>query len=344
MNVIVSNLNKDKFVNLNVDIIKSISGEFTADEIVQSFSNFFFNRMFLDITSIQDYRDINNIQKLSIGLDISKVILLLNDDEVINDAYISKLVSMGLYNFARNEDELMYLYNNPNQYKDVVRYQNINSNPINSNVNVINNVSNSSNDNTVTNEVKSVSKIIGFKDFTDHAGATSLIYMLKKQLEKDYSVISIEINKSDFMFFNDKSMISVTANNFRDTINKFKNVNVILIDLNDLSEALYESVCTDFIYLIEPSTLSLNKVIKLNVNSFAKLLNKKIVLNDCLLNNKDISIFSNELNMKIFYALPPMNDREDNSKILLPFLEKLGLYRRGINSNTDTSHNKFLKF
>ena len=49
MNVIVSNLNKDKFVNLNVDIIKSISGEFTADEIVQSFSNFFFNRMFLDI-------------------------------------------------------------------------------------------------------------------------------------------------------------------------------------------------------------------------------------------------------------------------------------------------------
>ena len=48
--------------------------------------------------------------------------------------------------------------------------------------------------------------------------------------------------------------------------------------------------------------------------------------------------------MKIFYALPPMNDREDNSKILLPFLEKLGLYRRGINSNTDTSHNKFLKF
>ena len=100
MNVIVSNLNKDKFANLNVDIIKSMSGEFSADELVQTFSNFFFNRMFLDITSIQNYRDINNIQKLSIGLDVSKIILLLNDDAVINNVYISKLISMGIYNFA----------------------------------------------------------------------------------------------------------------------------------------------------------------------------------------------------------------------------------------------------
>ena len=41
MNVIVSNLNKNKFSNLDVDVIKSITGEFTADEIVQTFSNFF---------------------------------------------------------------------------------------------------------------------------------------------------------------------------------------------------------------------------------------------------------------------------------------------------------------
>ena len=60
MNVIVSNLNADKFINLNVDVIKSISGEFTAEEIVQTFSNFFFNKMFLDITAIQNYTDINN--------------------------------------------------------------------------------------------------------------------------------------------------------------------------------------------------------------------------------------------------------------------------------------------
>jgi len=42
MNVIVSNLNKDKFSNLGVDIIKSMNGEFEVEEIVQTFSNFFF--------------------------------------------------------------------------------------------------------------------------------------------------------------------------------------------------------------------------------------------------------------------------------------------------------------
>ena len=60
MNVIVSNLNGDKFDNLNVDIIKSISGEFTVDEIVQTFSNFFFNKMFLDITAIQNLIILSN--------------------------------------------------------------------------------------------------------------------------------------------------------------------------------------------------------------------------------------------------------------------------------------------
>ena len=45
--------------------------------------------MFLDITAIQNYRDINTLKKLSTGLDISKVILLLSDDEVVNsDSYI----------------------------------------------------------------------------------------------------------------------------------------------------------------------------------------------------------------------------------------------------------------
>ena len=38
MNVIVANSNRDVFTNLDVDIIKSISGEFSADELVQSFS------------------------------------------------------------------------------------------------------------------------------------------------------------------------------------------------------------------------------------------------------------------------------------------------------------------
>ena len=296
--------------------------------------------MFLDITSIQNYRDINNIQKLSIGLDVSKIILLLNDDPIINDAYISKLVSIGIYNFAKNESELIDLYNNPHQYKDVAKYQTINgtigsfasNNQLNNNGSNINSVN------------RPLIKVIGVKNFTNHAGSTSLIYMMKKQLEKNYSVISIEINKSDFLFFNDKSMISVTTEELEETLDKFKDVYVILIDLNDLPDIMVKSLCTDVIYLVEPSTLAINKIVKLEPNSFIKLHEYKVVLNRCLLNEKDISVFGRESNTKIFYALPPMNDREDNSKILLPFLGKLGLYRKVSNDGNDTSKNKFLKF
>ena len=76
MNVIVSNKNEGLLNSLDVDVIKSINGEFEADEIIQTFSNFFFNRMFLDITSIKNYTDVTNIQKLSMSLDIEKVIFL----------------------------------------------------------------------------------------------------------------------------------------------------------------------------------------------------------------------------------------------------------------------------
>ena len=49
MNVIVSNKNEGLLNSLNVDVIKTLNGEYTADEIVKTFSNFFFNKMFLDI-------------------------------------------------------------------------------------------------------------------------------------------------------------------------------------------------------------------------------------------------------------------------------------------------------
>lgn len=313
MNVIVSNLNKDKFSNLDVDIIKSISGEFTADEIVQSFSNFFFNRMFLDITAIKNYTDLNNIQKLSIGLDVSKIIILLNDNPIINsNFYISKLINMGIYNFAKNEEEIKYLYENPNKYKDVAHLQKIDEEVL------------EVQEELISNDVR----VIGFKNFTSHAGASSLIYMLKKQLSKNYYVVCIEVNKKDFLFFRDKDMISTNENMLKDIIAKYKDANIILIDLNDLDDVTATSLCTDVIYLVEPSTLGINKIFMLNPKSFDKLNDFKVVLNDCLLNQKDAKIFGEEAGINIFYSLPPMNDRIDNSDILFPFLEKLGLYRK----------------
>ena len=81
MNVIISNKARDMLVNLNIDVIKSLNGEYEADELSSMFSNFFFNKMILDITAIKNFHDIRNLQKLSINLDMDKVIILLDNDQ-----------------------------------------------------------------------------------------------------------------------------------------------------------------------------------------------------------------------------------------------------------------------
>ena len=321
MNVIVSNLNSNRFVNLDIDVIKSITGEFTVDEIVQSFSNFFFNRMFLDVTAIKDYTNVNIFKSLSIGLDVSKIILFLNEDVANSSVYISKLINFGIYNFAKNEDELRYLYDNPNSYKDVAHLQKHDDY-----YQAAYNVENNNMSSVIEEKVLNGPKIIGFKNFTSHAGATSLIYMLKKELAKNYYTVAIEINKRDFMFFNDKDMVSCKASDFNNMLLKYTNVNVILVDLNDL-DAISSSQCSDIIYLMEASTLMINKVVMLDNRCFDKISNCKVVLNKSLLNDKDVKQLEFETNIRFVSVLPFLNDRVDNSKELNIFLVKMGLYK-----------------
>ena len=78
MNVIVSNKANNLLSSLQIDVIKKIQGEFSVEEIISIFENFFYQRMILDITAIRDYKDVKNIQNLSIHLDTSKIIILLD--------------------------------------------------------------------------------------------------------------------------------------------------------------------------------------------------------------------------------------------------------------------------
>ncbi len=110
MNVIVSNKYQNMLGTLDIDIIKSINGEFEVEELVKIFTNFYFNKMIIDITAIKGYQNIKNIQKLSVNFDMKKVILLLDDSEIVNSPkYLSQLVSMGIYNFTRNINAVKFL-------------------------------------------------------------------------------------------------------------------------------------------------------------------------------------------------------------------------------------------
>ena len=324
MNVIVSNKNEGLLNSLDIDIIKSINGEYEADEIIQIFSNFFFNRMFIDITAIKNYTNVANIQKLSMNLDIDKIIFLLDTSLMNDNLFLSKLISMGIYNFANTKESLLYLYNHPNTYKDVahIHQLNLNTNP-NPSVDDRKNrfFKNDNQSKEVNIPTYKNAKVLGFKNLTTGAGATTLVYMLKKYLSEKNYVVALEVNKNDFGFFNEKDMYSVNQNNLSAAIKKFDSASYILVDINNGNE----EICDDIIYLIEPSIIKLNKMMLINKDIFEKIYGKKIILNKSLLSSKDVTDFEYESHSKVLFNMPPLNDRDSNSEVFTEFINKIEL-------------------
>lgn len=321
MNVIVSNKYQSLLASLNIDVIKSINGEFSVDDLIAQFSTFYYNKMILDITAIKGYEDINIMQNLSVNFDMSKVILLLDDSEVVNSpVYISQLISMGIYNFTNDVNTIKYLIDNPNQYKDVANYHNISGfkKPV---------LNEKAIDNT---RGKIGQKIIGFKNVTEHAGATTFIYLLKLHLEKSYKVKAVEIDKNDFIYFNDESLESISSLGFNDFLSQNSDYDVILVDLNEGNVLEY---CHDIVYLIEPGLIKLNKLIRQDNAIFEKLSDKKIVLNRSVLSEKDVMDFEKESGSKVFFNMPCLDDKLDDQKIINIFLTNLGFSRVEENSS-----------
>lgn len=326
MNVIIANKYRDALSTLDIEVIKKLDGEFTVNEIIETFKNFFFQRMILDVTALKGYKDIKTIQQLSLALDMDRVILLLDGSaEVTNPEYLSDLISMRIYNFTMNVDGVMYLYNNPNSYRDVAQYHQLDT------------YHDSAPGTSYVYKESSKSIVIGVRDVTAEAGATTLIYIMKKQLERNYSVACLELDKHDFMYFGDKDMYSVTSTELGNNISKYSDKDVILVDINNSPTA--SNLVSDIIYLVEPSKIKLNKLLARNPRAFGEYKNKKIVLNKSLLSNHDVLDFEYETNTKVFYNLPPLYDQENDNASLDAFLVKLGFMNQG---NSDSSDKKGL--
>lgn len=336
MNVIISNKRKEELDSLEIEISKKLDGEFEVEEIIENFSNYFFNKMIIDITSVKDYQNFGTLQKLSINLNIEKVIFLLNGENV-NPSFLSQLVSIGIYNFTTTIEGVMYLYNNPNSYRDVAQYQDPSFMSQKEPQEEPKNRINIKKAEVKFNEPKPEYKqeyvepslverkkqhIIGIKNVTSSAGATTLTHMLKKELSNYKDVVAIEINKKDFIFLRDPDLVSVETKNVRMELEKQKNRDIILLDLNSYSET---NICTDILYLIEPTTIKLNKMVMLDRTIFDKLRGKKIILNKSLLSKGDISNLEFETNSKTYYNIPPLDDKKDNSEYIQPLIEKLNI-------------------
>lgn len=352
MNVIISNKNKAILDQLNIEVIKRLDGEYLVDEIVDIFHNFFFNKMIIDITALKDYSDLRTIQKLSVSFDMSKIILLL-DSNLSSPDFLSKIISMGIYNFTTNLEGLVYLYSNPNSYGDVAQYHSLDSlileeepqpvsivNPVSAYSGFLsNNVQENTNEekydyldiSKIEHEVvgapvvaKEGTKIIGIKSITPGAGATTLTYLMKKQLERKYHVLAVEVEKRDFIYFNDNTLVSSANGVIGQIISDNRDKDVILIDLNGSPAA--ENFCDDVLNLIEPSIIKINRLLSVKPKILNELKHKKVVLCPSMLSTKDVKEFEYESALKVFYNLKPLDDHASSDEVK-QLLKMLGFNR-----------------
>ena len=341
MNVIISNSNKQILDKLNIEVIKRLDGSYSVDELKEIFQNFFFNKMIIDITAIKNYQDYKTMQQLSTTFDMNKVILLLDtNSNTTTPEYLSRIISMGIYNFTTNIEGLTYLYNNPNSYKDVAQYHKIDSMIVEEKPEpvkpvlvtptepIINQQQENPTIETYTQEPEPIKyeptgkkRIIGIKSITPGAGATTLTYLMKKQLERKYNVLAVEVEKRDFIYYNDKTLLSLSNGIIGETLNTNNDKDVILVDLNASPTA--ENFCTEVLNLIEPSIIKINRLLSIKPKILAELKNKTVILCPSSISDKDVKNFEYEANLKVFYNLKPVDDHSKSEEIT-KLLIKLG--------------------
>ena len=158
--------------------------------------------------------------------------------------------------------------------------------------------------------------------------------MMTKELTSIYGknkVLAIELDKKEFEFFKMPNMVSGGQNEVLGLISNYKDAKIILIDLNGVEDY---SMCDEVIYLLEPSTLALNRMIGRNKLAIERLKGKKIMLNRSMISNKDVSELEKESGLLFFFNMPPLNDRVKNDAIK-DLLGSIGL----VNTSSDSQSN-----
>ena len=295
MNVVIVNQNQNIVDELRIDTLKRLTGTFDINDLFREISTLNYDKVILDITALKKITDINTFKSLTSFIKNDNLILVIGNLNWSRE-YIQALIELGIYNFAYNSNHIASLYDYPNTYEDAI---------------------------VLINDEKNKPRIIGIKNITKHAGATTLTYMLKKYIKKTRTVVAIEIDRLDFNFLYDKELISIPENKLEITVEKYYNNSIILIDLNESEKAL--SMCDDVLYLVEPTTIKINQLMMVNPTVFQNLKDKKVILNKSNLDNSELREFESESHLKIFYNLPSINERKKNNQYLNDLILKLNL-------------------
>ena len=298
------------------DVIRFIEKPNTYEDAIKTIDNSFSNDVYVD-NSIKEGDISNEYHESNVG-EINPIISptgqsslgdILNSLSLNSDSVKSEVTNL----INENSENKTPVVDN-DKFETVTEIPQVNvdtEESSNGNIFLINDDFN--NASVDLNIDKPLKKIVGVKGVTTHAGCTSLIYMLHRMaiVNLKKKVLSIEVGKNDFRLFRDSKMISVNENNLVDIVHNAQE-DIIFIDLNECNN--YE-LCTDVLYLVEPSTIKLNELMANNRNIFKELREKKILLNKSLLSANDVRTLESEAGVKFFNNIEPLNDRIFNDTI-----------------------------
>ncbi len=359
MNIVIKNQNIKIIDSLTIDILKTFEGQFSVSEINENLINLYYEKVIIDITAIQNYYDINSVLIFLKNFKAEDTIILLKESELINSSsFLSVLIENGYYNFTKNSAGVNFLLKNPNSLEDVEKYietnqmqyeqkqdvdnennykenKTFNIDPFNLGSSIARKEIKDEEINKIIKERKKVDKnkkegqkVIGIQNLTKHAGATTLAYMLIRQLKRNYTVKGIEMNKQDFIYFRDPDLTMCTSiDDLNLKFKQFSDVEIIILDLNSFDGS---EICDDILYLIDPGLISLNKMLKKDPNIKQKTENGKIVLNRSALKDSDVTKLEYETKFKIFYNIGNVNDRINQLQSIDKFLYKLGFKKQKV--------------
>ena len=335
MNVIVANKYTSLFNGSNIQIMKAVTGVYKVSEIVNYFKGMYYQKLIIDATALADFPKQEVLKELSLRFDTEKIILFLPPDDSPPVSFLSFLVNIGIYNFTDNINGVMQLISQSNTYEDVKKYISVDDTKIKD-------VDKSNDEYNLTNlEYDNSCILLGLKNVTKGIASTQLAYTLKKNLEDVYHkrVAVIEIDKTNLVAYNEKNTFSISANRINEFLQTADKYDVVLVDLGE-NKSL--NVCSDIIYLVDPSLYRINELMLANRRAFDVLKGKKVVLYNNLLNERDINIFAREAGINIYFTLPPLNDRIINP-VLNNLLYKLGLIPDNNENNTKKGLFDFFK-
>ena len=186
--------------------------------------------------------------------------------------------------------------------------------------------------------------VVGFRNVTEHAGTTTLIYKLKETLEnRNHKHIAlVEVGTNDLSFFRLAETVSIQESELDSCLNNYSTrYDYVFVDLNQTQN---DSICDFVLYLVEPTKIKINKLIVQNRNIFNDLKGKYVVLNKSMLSDNEKGIFSQEANLPFYAAVGPFNDRSETNVIdeLITRIENEK--NNSVNNSVPSQNQTFISF